>query len=66
MDFDLYLQRTPLPSFQKTSVVTFLKTTPFIWVLIVLISMMFTAKIIAEEKENGIKVKICLIFCDKV
>lgn len=64
IDFNMHLQQIPIPSYQKTSVVTFLKSSPYVWSVISMLNMMHTAKNIAEEKENGVKVIVC--FSNKI
>ena len=46
----------PAPDYRNNSVVAFLRATPFLFVILVLFSMVHTTKEIVNEKESGIKV----------
>uniref|UniRef100_A0A1I7SQX2 ABC transporter domain-containing protein n=1 Tax=Bursaphelenchus xylophilus TaxID=6326 RepID=A0A1I7SQX2_BURXY len=51
----VYLQRMPTAEFKNSQIIAFLKRTPGLWMILVLMSLLHTVKNIVAEKDAGIK-----------
>uniref|UniRef100_A0A915E7R5 ABC transporter domain-containing protein n=1 Tax=Ditylenchus dipsaci TaxID=166011 RepID=A0A915E7R5_9BILA len=64
MDFDVFLQRMPMPESRVGGAAMFFKMAPIIWSLILLATMLHTTKNIVDEKEAGIKTYMMVMGLD--
>ncbi|CAD5216495.1 unnamed protein product [Bursaphelenchus okinawaensis] len=55
VDGPVFLQRMPTAEFKNSQIIAFLKRTPTLWLILVLMSLVHTVKNIVAEKDAGVK-----------
>ncbi|KAI1729462.1 ABC transporter domain-containing protein [Ditylenchus destructor] len=66
IDFDVFLHRMPMPESRIGGAATFLKVTPMVWSMVLLVTMLHTAKNIMDEKDVGIKTYMMVMGMDSM